>query len=105
MRMGDTDQLPLNLEPDVAPERQTRMIRVRWISRSDARTLREGSGRVIAVYSASIPRVLATDGRAVVIFEGGKFRVEWFDVDAFDEAMQAQQREIDRLRQQRLDSP
>ena len=105
LRMGDTDQLPLNLEPDVAPERQTKMIKVQWISREDARALREGTGQVIAVYSTPIPRALATDGRAVVLYEGGAFRVEWFGLDAFDEAMQAQQHEIDRLRQQRSDSP
>ncbi len=105
MRMGDTAQLPLNLEPDVAPERQTKMIKVQWISSSDARTLRESTDRVIAVYSAPIPRVLAVDGRAVVIFEGGEFRVEWFGLEAFDEAMQVQQREIDRLKQQRSNAP
>ncbi len=99
MRMGDTGQLPLNLEPDIAPERQAKMIKVHWISPNDARTLREGAGRVIAVYSTPIPRALASDGRAVVIFEGGEFRVEWFGLEAFDQAMQAQQREIDRLRQ------
>lgn len=105
MRMSDAGQLPLNLEPDVAPERQTKMIKVHWISRNDARTLREGAGRVIVAHSAPIPRALATNGRAIVIFEGGSFRVEWSDLEAFDQAMQAQQRQIDRLEQQRSNTP
>jgi len=105
LRMGDTGQLPLNLEPDIAPQRQTKMIRVQWISRDDARTLRESADRIIAAYSVPMPRALAADGRAVVIFEGGKFHVEWLGLEAFDQAMQAQQREIDRIRRQHSDAP
>jgi len=105
MRMGETAQLPLNLEPDVAPERQSKMIKVHWISPDDARTLRESTGPVIAMYSVPLPRALATDGRAVVIFEEGKFHVAWMSLEAFDEAMQAQRREIDRLREPRSDTP
>ena len=105
MRMADTDQLPLNLEPDVAPARQSKMIKVHWINRDEARTLRDSTGRIITTYSARMPRALARDGRAVVVFEDGKFNVEWLSLASFDDALQAQQREIDRLNPQRRDTP
>jgi len=104
-RMGNTTLLPLNLDPDVAPERQAKMIRTEWISPNDARILRGSSERVITTYSAPVPRALASDGRAVLFFEHGKFHVEWMDLEAFDQEMQAQQRLIDRLRQERTDVP
>ena len=104
-RMADTDQLPLNLEPDVSLERQSRMIKVHWISRNDARTLRSGTGRIITTYSTRMPQVLARDGRAVVVFEDGKFNVEGLNLASFDEALAAQKREADRVRLQQPDTP
>lgn len=95
-RMADTVQLPLNLDPDIPPARKAVMIKVRWIGRNDARALRTSDEPVFASYSTRIPQVLGRDGRAVIVFEGGTFRVEWMPVDVFDAAIEQQRERIER---------
>ncbi len=96
-RMGDTNTLPLNLEPDVAVTRQDTMIRVFWITRKDARVLRGQTGKIIAAYSGPIPRALAANGRAVAYFENGAFDAEWLTLDEFARRREKQKETVRRL--------
>lgn len=96
-RMGNTVELPLNLDPDIPAARQALMIKVKWIDKNDARELRGYDGPIITTYSSAIPQALGSDGRAVIVFEKGKFRVEWMDVSAFDAAMKQQDARVAEL--------
>lgn len=96
-RMGNTNTLPLNLEPDVAVTRQDKMIKVFWITREDARTLRGQTGKIIAAYSGPIPRALSANGRVIAYFEGGSFGAEWLTLDEFSRRWKKQQETVRRL--------
>ena len=96
-RVAGTDVLPLNLEPDVPPELRNQIIQVEWLPRDAARYLRSSQRRVIVAYTRPLPRVLGSNGRAVVFFQDGRFDVEWLTLSRFDGLFAAQQEEIQRL--------
>jgi len=94
-RVGESGVLPLNLEPEPAPGRQTDMLES--LSRQEARYLRQSDRRVIVAQTTPVLRVFAPAGRAVIFFQHGRFDVEWLTVAQFDELHAQQQDEIRRL--------
>jgi len=96
-RMGNTVELPLNLDPDIPEARKDMMIKVKWIDANAARVLRGYDGPVITTWSSRIPQALGADGRAVIIFQKGKFRVEWMELPAFDQAMKEQNARVAKM--------
>lgn len=94
-RIGDTGALPLNLElPNDHPPPSYPF---EWLTRRDAHLLRRSTGRIIAAYSSPVTRILAPDGRTVVLFTDGHFDVEWMSLEEFDTAEAAQREEVKRL--------
>jgi hypothetical protein len=91
-RVGETGALPLNLE--LPNEHPPVVGRFTWLSREHARLLRSVNGRIVAAWSGRVPRILVPDGRAVIIFEDGRFRVEWFSLKTFAQISGAQQATI-----------
>ncbi len=94
-RAGETGVLPLNLEPVPTPGRQPGMFE--WVDRDDARHLRNSDERVIAAYTVRPLQLLLRDGRAVIVFERGRFDVEWMTLSRFDELFAAQREDIRRI--------
>lgn len=91
-RVGEAGALPLNLEPDPAPGRRLGMFES--LSRQEARSLRRSDKRVIAAQTTPVLRVFAPDGRGVILFQHGRFDVEWVTLQQFDELSAQQQDEI-----------
>jgi hypothetical protein len=95
-RMGETGALPLNLElPDEHPPVVGRYT---WLSRADARLLRATPHRVVAASSTPVPRILARDGCAVIVFDDGRFDVEWLPLDTFAQIKEAQEEALQQLK-------
>ncbi len=95
-RVGENDILPLNLEPNTDPTQQSKTLRVEWLTRQDARLLRKSTGRKIVAQTIPVRQVLGREGRAVILFEKGRFDVEWMTLSEFDEQYTAQLDEIRR---------
>ena len=88
--------LPLNLRIEVLPGMKTRMFAVESLSPQHARLLRGSDQPVIAAWTVPISRRLASDGRAVVFFEAGRFNSRWLTLSQYDELAAAQDSEIRR---------
>ncbi len=84
LRMGDSQQLPLNLEPQPQTNEQGRSITFEWLDRESARNLRGRSERIIVAQSTPLPGVFARRGRVVMFFKDGAFDVEWVTLRGFD---------------------
>lgn len=82
--MGDSRQLPLNLEPQPQSNAHGRPIAFAWLDRESARSLRGRGERIIVAQSSPLPGVFARRGRAVMFFEDGEFDVEWLTLRDFD---------------------
>ncbi len=101
-RAGESGVLPLNLEPYTDPGQQSKTIRVKWLTRQDARLLRKSAGRKIVVRTLPVRQVLGRQGRAVIFFETGRVDVEWVTLSKFNEQYAAQ---LDEIRRQSGQSP
>jgi len=93
-RLGDGATLPLNFIPDVAPDQLPKMIQLEFLSAEESRKLRGSDRPILVAQTAPLTRVLAPDGRGVVIFEKGAFRVEWMDLPQFDRLFAGQKEEL-----------
>ncbi len=94
--VGEAGVLPLNLAPESAPGHPSKMFE--WISRQEARRLRNSHQRVIISHTRNPERiVLGPSGRAVVFFKDGQFSAEWISLSRFEELFAAQQDHIRRL--------
>lgn len=95
-RMGSPPVLPLNLEPANVPERLTQSLALESATSDEVLALRSFQGAAIA--SSTVPQHmrLAPDGRAVVLFENGLFRVEWMTLGVFQERLDAQRDYVSR---------
>lgn len=89
-RMGETGALPLLLEPHTDRLRRTRTYRFEWLSPDDARRARSLTDPIIVAQSVPHLRFWGDNGRAVVLFDGGRFRVEWMDLSEFDRRIDEQ---------------
>ena len=93
-RLGEGARLPLNLElPSRASDRAENQ-RMEFLSRDDARVLRDRPEAVLAAWTALIRRAVLPEGRGVVLFEDGRFHVKWMQADEFDRVLERQQRLI-----------
>ncbi len=92
-RIGAGGVMPLNFDPDVSPGGQRRMIPLQWLDRAAASKLRGVDRPVMVAQTIPILQVFGYDGRAVLIFEGGKFSVEWLTLSQF-EAQWAKQKQL-----------
>jgi hypothetical protein len=89
-RLGANRLLPLNLEPADVAERSTPAVAIESLAAGQVLALRQRRGAVIAAQTVPQHMRLAPDGRAVVLFEDGTFRVEWMTLDRFDDQMREQ---------------
>ncbi len=96
-RLGEGSTLPLNLELDVPRDPKSRLIEA-WISPADAALLRGRPDPVLAAWTVPIVRVLGTDGRGVIMFEGGRFESKWLTLEAFEKTLAEQSRAVSTLR-------
>ena len=93
--------LPLNLRPDVPQARAWGGYRLEWLSSNDARCLRTVDGPVIVARTVPRPLLFRADGRAVVVFEGDRCRVEWMALGDYDRRNKLQDAQIVRCAQDR----
>jgi len=92
-RIGAGGVMPLNFDPNVPPEEQRKMIPLQWLDRASASKLRGVDRPVMVAQTIPILKVFGYDGRAVMMFKGGKFTVEWLALPRF-EALWAEQQEM-----------
>ncbi len=101
-RSGEFRVLPLNLfvnvVQDVPEELMAQAKPFSYLSREQARLLSKSSLHLLAAWSQPVHRVLATDGRAVVVYEDSSFRPVWMHLEDFDLLLTRQQEEIERLK-------
>ncbi len=95
-RTGPGGALPLNLEPAAAPRRRSPMFKIEWLDREEARLLRKRAEPYVAAQTVPLLQVLAPDGRAVILFQDGRFDVKWLTLSEFDARFAEQQRRIRR---------
>ncbi len=95
-RVGDAGALPLNLELDVPGDPSSRLIET-WLAAAQANVLRASPRPVLAAWTIPIIRVLGADGRGVIFFEQGQFRVEWVPLPRFDRLFADQASDIQSL--------
>ena len=84
LRMGDSRQLPLNLELQPQTDAKGRSITFEWLDRESARILRGRDERIIAAQSTALPGMFVRRGRVVMFFEDGTFDVKWLALRDFD---------------------
>lgn len=89
-RLGPNRTLPLNLEPADVAERLTPAVAIESPAPGEVVALRKVSTAIIAAQTVPQHMRLAPDGRAVIYFENGSFRVEWVTLDQFDRQMREQ---------------
>ncbi len=94
-RVTEGGRLPLNLALPQGP--QHGVYAVSWLSREDARLLRDSQQRVIVAETTQVHQSMGRDGRMSIYFENGRFDCEWLTVEAFAERLAAQQEVIRRL--------
>ncbi len=101
-RSGEFRVLPLNLFVDVmqdVPDRLKAQARpFSYLTREQARLLSKSSNRLLVAWSKPVHRVLAKDGRAVVLYEEGSFQPVWIHLADFDLFFARQQQELERLK-------
>lgn len=98
-KLGDSHSLPLNLDVVVPAESEAQMFTMEWLSREDARILRQSQQSIIVGRANRLlRRVLTPDGLMVVTFHNGQFKGEWLSQSEYESAMQSQHNELNRLK-------
>lgn len=96
-RVGDAGVLPLNLGRTPTPGQTGTGLRLERLSRPEARVLRDSDQRVLVAQIIAPRLTLARDGKAVVLFEDGRFVVEWLTLSELERVRAAQREELRRL--------
>jgi len=100
-RVGSRGLLPINLDRDLTDPQFLRGFSFENIPRSDSRCFRNYDGPVIVAYTQEISLPFRSDGRAIVLFERGEFRVEWFAVSEFNRRFDEQRATMTRLEKEK----
>ena len=93
-RAAEDRVLPLDLSAAPAGGQTLRkMYRFEFLTPDEASELRSADRAIIVAQTIPVARRLASDGRAVVLYEQGLFRVEWMPLARFDAIWAVQQSE------------
>lgn len=76
-RVGESGVLPLNLEPAPAPSGAAPMISLVWPDLQTASSLREKKERILVAWTVVVSQTIRRDGRAVIVFDQGRFDARW----------------------------
>ena len=90
IRVGEAKLLPLNLEPDPARVDLRDAILMDHLSAEEAQRFRAAAGPVIVAQTTALPTAVLPKGRAALIFQGGRFSVEWLTIDEFNRRLAKQ---------------
>jgi hypothetical protein len=97
-RTQGTGVLPLNLDPNTAPGIDRPIVAFEWITTDQAMDLRTGGDPVLAAWSPPILRLFGADGRAVVLFDQGRFSTVWMSLADFESGQAVQRRRLEQTR-------
>ena len=96
-RAGESNRLPLNLEPGISDLQPAKMFRMEWLSSNEARLLRTSNQPVMVAQTVVLPFFLSADGRAVIFYNDGQFYEKWMTLTEFNQQLTRQQVELDRI--------
>lgn len=89
----DTGLLPLNLEPTLHSDPNTRPLEA-WLTPDEARVLRGTDGEIMIAWTVPLVRALGRNERAVIFFQKGKYEVRWVPLEEFTRQYARQIEEI-----------
>ena len=89
-RLEGGGTIPLNLDPAGWELGDDDVFHLEWLSREDARCLRERAPRMLVAWSPPMPLVFAANGHAAVLMDNGRLRVVWLTLAEFSRATEAQ---------------
>ena len=89
--------LPMDLAPDTPPDQLKATAGSEFLAPSEVRWLRNHPDRVWVFASKPVARILASDGRAVIFFQAGRFVVEWMTLAEFTHLSETQRELIERM--------